>query len=359
MSTVETSGSESATSNPLGLRGIDFVEFASPDPEALHALFLGFGFSRVARHRERAADLYTQGEINFVLNREPRGAGARFAQVHGPSICSMGWRVRDAKRALELAKLRGATVVAEGDFQREGRPVGALRGIGDSLLYLVDDYGDAASWERRGFVALEKPDLVEPKGFVSIDHLTNNVEKGTMQRWASFYKDVFGFTEVRYFDIRGVKTGLTSYALRSPCGTFCIPINEGTEKKSQINEYLEEYRGPGIQHLAFLTHDLLASLRALEGAPFSFLDIDEDYYRTIFERVPNVTEDHAELQQRQVLIDGDEHGYLLQLFTKNLCGPIFIELIQRKNHLSFGEGNFGALFRSIERDQARRGYLES
>ena len=193
------------------------------------------------------------------------------------------------------------------------------------------------------------------KGFLVIDHLTNNVYKGTMKQWADFYKSVFGFTEVRYFDIRGVKTGLTSYALRSPCGTFCIPINEADEKKSQINEYLEEYNGPGVQHLAFSTDDLLASLDALAGSPVEFLDIDDDYYDEVFSRVPNVTEDHARIRAHQVLVDGDDKGYLLQIFTKNLVGPIFIELIQRHNHLSFGEGNFGALFRSIERDQAKRG----
>jgi 4-hydroxyphenylpyruvate dioxygenase len=205
----------------------------------------------------------------------------------------------------------------------------------------------------RQCLPLDAPELVAPKGFLAIDHLTNNVEKGTMQAWADFYKHVFGFTEVRYFDIRGVKTGLTSYALRSPDGSFCIPINEGSEEKSQIEEYLREYRGPGIQHLAFLTDDLLASLDAMAGSDGQMLDIDDAYYAEVFERVPNVTEDHGRIRQHQVLVD----GYLLQIFTKNLVGPIFIELIQRKNHLSFGEGNFGALFRSIERDQERRGAI--
>ncbi len=179
-----------------------------------------------------------------------------------------------------------------------------------------------------------------------------------MERWSRFYKDVFGFEEIRYFDIRGAKTGLTSYALRSPDGSFCIPINEADEAKSQINEYLDEYKGPGIQHLAFLTDDILASLRALEGTPIEFLDMDRDYYAAVFERVPNVAEDRFEIARRNVLVDGDAAGYLLQIFTKNLIGPIFIELIQRHNHLAFGEGNFGALFRSIERDQVKRGYLK-
>ena len=176
-----------------------------------------------------------------------------------------------------------------------------------------------------------------------------------MKQWADFYKNVFGFTEVRYFDIRGAKTGLTSYALRSPDGSFCIPINEADEAKSQINEYLDEYKGPGIQHLAFLTDDILASLKKLEGTPISMLDIDDEYYAGIYDRCPTVSEDRDEIRRRNVLVDGDADGYLLQIFTKNLVGPIFIELIQRENHQSFGEGNFSALFRSIERDQGRRG----
>jgi 4-hydroxyphenylpyruvate dioxygenase len=345
--------------NPTGLRGIEFVEFASREPERLHDLFLAFGFSRTMRHATRHVDLYEQNDIRFLLNREPRTAAARFADLHGPSISSMGWRFADPGAAARAALARGATITREGDYATGARPLDAVVGLGESLLYVVPECAAdrAGLYRDMGFVPLERPDLVEEKGFLAIDHLTNNVAQGTMQRWASFYKDVFGFTEVRYFDIRGVKTGLTSYALRSPDGSFCIPINEATEKKSQIAEYLEEYRGPGVQHLAFLTRDILASLAALEGSPIAFLDIDDDYYASVFDRVPGVTEDRAEIAKRNVLVDGDDAGYLLQIFTKNLIGPIFIELIQRKNHLSFGEGNFGALFRSIERDQMRRGYL--
>ena len=348
-----------ATDNPLGLEGIDFVEFASPEPQALHRTFLDFGFSRVARHVTRSVDLYVQNDIRFLLNCEPGSRGAGFARQHGPSIASMGWRVKDSSRAIEVAAQRGASVVLAGDLQRSsGAKVPAVSGVGDSLVYLVDPSADMRRWGSLGFVALERPDTAPPKGFLSIDHLTNNVEKGTMPRWKAFYETVFGFKEVRYFDIRGAKTGLTSFALRSPCGTFCIPINEADEAKSQINEFIDEYRGPGIQHLAFTTNDILASLRSLEGSRLSFLDIDDAYYRDVFARVPNVSEDHADIQARNVLVDGDADGYLLQIFTKPLCGPIFIELIQRKNHLSFGEGNFGALFRSIERDQARRGVFD-
>jgi 4-hydroxyphenylpyruvate dioxygenase len=343
-----------STNNPVGLRGIEYVEFASPNPDALHRLFLAFGFSRTMRHARKDVDLYVQNGIHFLLNRETRSFGAAFSEKHGPSLCSMGWRVDDATTAAEAAKQRGAAVTREGDYAIGGKPMPAVVGIGDSLIYLVDQGGDAL-YRAMGFVPLDRPDLVPDKGFLLVDHLTNNVYRGTMEKTARFYKDVFGFTEVRYFDIRGAKTGLTSYALRSPDGSFCIPINEADEAKSQINEYLEEYRGPGVQHLAFLTKDILSSLAKLEGTPISFLDIDADYYAGVFDRVPNVSEDRAEIQRRNVLVDGDQDGYLLQIFTKNLIGPIFVEIIQRENHLSFGEGNFGALFRSIERDQAKRG----
>ncbi|MBS2032472.1 MAG: 4-hydroxyphenylpyruvate dioxygenase [Deltaproteobacteria bacterium] len=342
--------------NPVGLRGIDFVEFASPEPEKLHNLFLAFGFSRTMRHATLAVDLYQQHDITFLLNRQPNGFAASFRAMHGPSICSMGWRVDNGGDAVGAAVSRGAQA-ANGEYARGDKKVPAIFGIGESLIYFVDGFQNPRRWEAMGFVAMESPDRVADKGFLAVDHLTNNVHKGTMERWSRFYKDVFGFTEVRYFDIRGVKTGLTSYALRSPDGSFCIPINEATERKSQINEYLDEYKGPGIQHLAFLTKDILASLKALDGTEIKFLDMDDEYYREVFQRVPQVTEDRAEIQKRQVLVDGDPEGYLLQIFTQNLVGPIFIELIQRKNHLAFGEGNFGALFRSIERDQMKRGVL--
>lgn len=344
--------------NPCGLDGLDFVEFVSPEPARLDALFKAFGFSKTMRHESKPVELYQQGDISFLINREPNSFAASFGKVHGPSICSMGWRAKDAVKARDVAVQRGGRARPEGDFLVDGKPQPAIFGIGDSLIYFVDTYGKTDSWTRRGFVKLEQPQLVPDKGFLALDHLTNNVEKGTMGTWASFYKSVFGFEEVRYFDIRGAKTGLTSFALRSPCGRFCIPINEADEKKSQINEYLEEYKGPGIQHLAFITADILKSLQKLEGSPIEMLDMDDAYYAEVFARVPNVTEDKAEIRKRNVLVDGDDAGYLLQIFTKNLVGPIFIELIQRKNHSSFGEGNFGALFRSIEREQQKRGVFD-
>ena len=349
---------EPTATNPCGLEGIDFVELAGPEPDRLHRLLLGFGFSRTMTHATRALDLYQQGAMTFLLHRDDQGFAARFAAEHGPCIPAMGWRVPDADASAQIAAARGGTIV-EGDLARGSEVVPAVEGIGGSLIYLIDGWRHPHRWERLGFIPHPRPVVVASKGFTAIDHLTNNVPRGTLGQWASFYQDVFGFTEVRYFDIRGARTGLTSYALRSPDGSFCIPINEGTETASQIDEYLRQYNGPGIQHLAFLTDDILASLRALDGTAIETLDIDGDYYASVFDRVPGVREDRAELRARNVLIDGDEHGYLLQIFTRTLIGPIFIEIIQRRNHRSFGEGNFGALFRSIERDQQRRGVLDA
>lgn len=333
-------------SNPLGLNGIEFVEFSSDQPENLRHIFADFGFSKTARHSSKSIEFYTQGEIKMLINSERGSFGDGFQKKHGPSISAMGWRFKDPLAAYREALARGAKACDNGDYK-----VPAIYGIGDSLIYFVE------AGQNLGFEKLQDPIMVPDKGFLLIDHLTNNVFKGTMQTWAKFYKEVFGFEEVRYFDIKGQKTGLTSYALRSPCGQFCIPINEADEAKSQINEYLNEYKGPGIQHLAFLTRDLISSIRKLQGTRIETLDIAPGYYEEAFGRVPRLKEDRRAIQDLSILVDGDEKGYLLQIFTKNLVGPIFIELIQRENHLSFGEGNFQALFDSIERDQMKRGVL--
>ena len=337
--------------NPLGIDGIACVEFSAPSAEGLGELgrlFKALGLSKRMRHATLEVDAYLDKDVRFLVNCEPRGFTADFARAHGPCISSMGWWVKDAQLAIEEAVRRGARRY-EGAGLFGDAP--AIYGIGDSLIYFLERPATGFSAQ---FIALDRPELVSSRGFHLIDHLTNNVEKGTMEQWTRFYMDVFGFTEVRTFDIRGKKTGLTSYALRSPCGQFCIPINEGSEEKSQIEEYLREYRGAGIQHLALLSSDLLGSLQGL-GVPT--LDIDDEYYRTVFDRVPGVREDHGAIEAAKVLVDGDADGYLLQIFTQNVIGPIFFEMIQRENHLSFGEGNFGALFRSIERDQERRGVI--
>ncbi|MCB9091365.1 MAG: 4-hydroxyphenylpyruvate dioxygenase [Halobacteriovoraceae bacterium] len=344
--------------NPTGLKGIEFVEFCSNEPTKLHNLFKAFGFSKLMTTAD-GVDYYKQNGINFLLNKTSLGHSADFKKVHGPSICSMGFRVEDANKAYQVATEKGAKPASEkSQYQYKGETIPAIYGIGDSLIYFIDQYNSESFYKDIGFQEAPDKEVIADKGFMAIDHLTNNVYKGTMEEWSKFYKNIFGFTEVRYFDIKGVKTGLVSYALQSPCESFCIPINEGTEAKSQINEYLEEYNGPGIQHLAFLTNDIVKSLSQLNRNEIETLDIDDQYYEEVFDRVPNVTEDHKELQKYNILVDGDKEGYLLQIFTKNVVGPIFIEIIQRKNHKSFGEGNFGALFRSIEKDQEKRGYLK-
>lgn len=345
--------------NQMGLCGIDFVEFTSKKPESLDALFVAFGFSKLSKNEKKDISYYKQNDIHFFLNTQKNSFADEFEKNHGASICSMGWRFENPLQSYELALAKGARA-AQGDYTyKNGKPVLAIYGIGDSLIYFVDQKISQNNYQDLNFINLEKPFLQKDKGFTVIDHLTNNVYNGTMQTWADFYKNIFGFSEVRYFDIRGAQTGLTSYALKSPCGSFCIPINEAKETKSQINEYLEEYKGAGIQHLAFLTNDILSSLASLENSNIKTLNIDNEYYGDIFKKFPKVTEDHELIKKYNVLVDGDDEGYLLQIFTKNIIGPIFIEIIQRKNHYSFGEGNFGALFRSIERDQMKRGYLNS
>ncbi len=345
------------TKNYCGLQGIEFIEFSSAKPTELHNLFLAFGFSRIMEHKEKKISLYRQNQITFLLNSEATSFGTDFYEQHGPCVSSMGWRVESADKALATAVERGAKESHEKDYRRKNESIPTILGIGDSNIYFIDNFDSKSLYEDLGFIPLENPDNVASLGFEFVDHLTNNVEQGTMEKWSNFYKDIFGFYEVRYFDIKGAKTGLTSYALRSPDGSFCIPINEGTEAKSQINEYLEEYKGPGVQHIALHSSDIIHSVASL-NEKVETLDIDDQYYGEVFDRVPNVVEDHKKLQDLQILIDGDDEGYLLQIFTKNVIGPIFFEIIQRKNHLAFGEGNFGALFRSIERDQEKRGYLK-
>ena len=347
------------SNNYIGLTGFDFIEFGSKsslDPAELVKLFKKLGFSKTRRNEELNIDYYEQGDIHFLLNRSENSFAAKFAESHGPSACATGWRVENAQKAFEVAVERGAKP-AEGELSVNGKKVPAVYGVGDSLIYFVEDAKAADRWEAWGFKKLDTPDMVESKGFALIDHLTNNVYAGELEPLSNFYKDVFGFTEVRHFDIEGEQTGLLSYALRSPCGSFCIPINEGKEEKSQINEYLREYKGQGIQHIAFLTPNIIKTMDKMQSEEFTTLDIDDEYYDSVFDKVPNVTEDHQKIRDYNLLVDGDDKGYLIQIFSENVVGPIFFEFIQRKNNQGFGEGNFGALFRAIERDQERRGVL--
>lgn len=342
--------------NPIGLQGIEFIQYTSTDPGYVDGVFKKLGCSKLMKQQERQLYYYRQNDIHFLLDHAETGFERAFAEQHGHSVCAMGWRVKDAQAAYQEALKRGAKPFEAGKCGKPALTLPCVYGIGDSLIYFIDNYNNRDYLAEQGFVSLESPELVEDKGFLFVDHLTNNVYKGTMAYWADFYKTIFGFTEVRYFDIKGAKTGLTSFALKSPCKRFSIPINEGNESKSQIEEYLRDYRGTGVQHIALATQDLLATLDKM-NKQLPTLDIDADYYEEAFQRVPNVTEDRNHIRRHQVLVDGDAEGYLLQIFTQNLLGPIFYEFIQRKNHDAFGEGNFTALFKSIERDQERRGVL--
>jgi len=342
--------------NPLNLRGIEFTEYATPDSDFMEKAFYGFGFSKTKKFKGRDIDYFNQHDIHFLLNKEQKGFSKEFAKSHGPAICSMGWRVENAEEAFIEALKRGAKSAEDAENKL---PYPAIYGIGDSLIYFIDVYGDKGSIYESDFIAHDTPVRVKDKGFKAVDHLTNNVYQGTMEKWANFYKDVFGFTEVRYFDIKGEKSALVSYALQSPCGNFSIPINEGKgTNNNQIDEYLDEYNGPGVQHLAFITDDLVGSLDQLDKSIIDTLNIVPEYYDDVFDRIPWVKEDKEKIKAHQILVDSQkENSYLLQIFTKNIFGPIFIEMIQRVDDKGFGEGNFTALFKSIELNQIERGVL--
>ena len=361
--------------NPMGTDGFEFVEYAAPDPKALGALFEQMGFSAIARHRHKDVTLYRQGEINFIINAEQDSFAQRFARQHGPSVCAIAIRVEDAavayRRALEL----GAW-----GFDNKNGPmelnIPAIKGVGDSLIYFVDRWrgkgaakgalpgsiGDISIYDV-DFVAIPGA-LPGPAGhgLTYIDHLTHNVHRGRMKEWAEFYENLFNFREVRYFDIEGKLTGLKSKAMTSPCGKIRIPINESSDDKSQIAEYLDQYHGEGIQHIALGSGDIYRSVQNLRASGIVFQDTIETYYELVNRRLPQHGENLDELRRLRILIDGHssatERELLLQIFTQTVIGPIFFEIIERKGNEGFGEGNFRALFESIELDQIKRGVLE-
>ena len=347
-----------AIDNPVGTDGFEFVEYTAPDPELLRTLFEKLGFPVTARHRSKNVTLHRQGDINFIINADPEGFGQRFARDHGPSACAMAFRVKDAAFALRRCVELGATPVETRVGPMELR-IPAIEGIGGSLIYLVDRYGDRTIYDV-DFVPVAGAESQSETGLTYIDHLTHNVARGNMNKWAGFYEKLFNFREVRYFDIEGKKSGLFSRAMTSPCGRIRIPINESQDDKSQIEEYLREYHGEGIQHIALGTDDIFSTVDALRAHGVQFQDTPETYYEGIDARVPGHREKIAEMQRRRILIDGNPQkgeGLLLQIFTQNVIGPIFFEIIQRKGNEGFGEGNFKALFESIELDQIRRGVL--
>ena len=358
-----------ASHNPIGTDGFEFVEYAAPDPAALGALFERMGFSAVARHRHKNVLLYKQGDVNFIVNAEPRSFAQNFARRHGPSVCAIAFRLRDAAKAYEALLERGAWGVESRTGPGELN-IPAIKGIGDSLIYLVDrypenDYGntiyDVDFKPLAGFEDFWRGQAAAPAGagLAYVDHLTHNVHRGRMSEWAEFYERLFNFREIRYFDIEGKLTGLKSKAMTSPCGKIRIPINESSDDRSQIQEYLEQYHGEGIQHIALGATDIYATVDALRERAVELLDTPDTYYELIEKRLPGQAEPVDELKKRKILIDGAPGGgLLLQIFTKTLIGPIFFEIIQRKGDEGFGEGNFKALFESMELDQIRRGALK-
>jgi 4-hydroxyphenylpyruvate dioxygenase len=356
--------------NPMGTDGFEFVEFAAPDPDAMGRLFGRLGFTAVARHRHKKVTLHRQGDVNFILNAEPDSFAQRFARLHGPSICAIAFRVRDAAQAYRRAVELGAW-----GYDSSGGPgelnIPAIKGIGDSMIYLVDRWrgkGGAAPGEI-GNIGIYDVDFepiagapAEPEGFglTHIDHLTHNVHRGRMAEWAGYYERLFNFREIRYFDLEGRVTGIKSRAMTSPCGKIRIPINEeGQETPGQIQEYLDRYHGEGVQHVAMGSSNLYRTVDLLAAAGVRLLDTPDTYYELVDRRIPGHGEPLAELRKRRILIDGEPGRLLLQIFSENQFGPIFFEFIERKGNEGFGEGNFKALFESMELDQIRRGVVKA
>jgi 4-hydroxyphenylpyruvate dioxygenase len=361
-----------AWDNPMGTAGFEFIEYAAPDPKAMGELFERMGFTAIAKHRHKNVLLYRQGGINFLINAEPDSFAQRFARLHGPSICAIAFRVKDAKFAHERAVSLGAWSYA-GTAGPGELNIPAIKGIGDSVIYFVDkwrgkngakegDLGNISFFDVdfEPLPGIAAADLNPPgHGLTYIDHLTHNVHRGRMQEWAEFYERLFNFREVRYFDIEGQATGVKSKAMTSPCGQIRIPINEeGNEKAGQISEYLDRYRGEGIQHIAMGSTNLYDTVDALQMAGVKLLQTSETYYELLGPRIPGHGEDLQALKARNILVDGTKDELLLQIFSENQLGPIFFEFIQRKGNEGFGEGNFKALFETMELDQMRRGALK-
>ena len=348
--------------NPMGLDGFEFVEFTAPEEGLLEPIFTRMGFTRVAEHRSKAVALWRQGNINFITNYEPRSHAYYYAREHGASACGMAFRVRDAKKAYALALANGAEPVVVETGPMELR-LPAIKGIGGATVYLIDRYAAGVSIYDIDFNWLDGVDR-NPAGFGfhTLDHLTHNVYRGRMQYWAKYYEKLFNFREIRYFDIKGEYTGLQSRAMTAPDGKIRIPLNEESTGGGQIEEYLMAYNGEGIQHIAFACDDILACWDKLKAAGMVFMPKPPaTYYQMLEERLPGHGEPVEELAARGILLDGSTDGVrprlLLQIFSANLLGPVFFEFIQRKADEGFGEGNFKALFESIERDQVARGVI--
>ena len=369
MNDTTAPAAQTGLANPLGLDGFEFIEFCAPHSGPLEAVFAAMGFSLVARHRSKQVHLWRQGEINFIINYEPRSPAAYFAAEHGPSVCGMGFRVSNARSAHKLAVERGAEPVEISAAAMELK-LAAVRGIGGALIYFVDRYASAANPHALSIYDVDFEYLPgvdrTPRGagLKLIDHLTHNVYHGRMAYWANYYERIFGFRQIRYFDIKGEYTGLTSKAMTAPDGKIRIPLNEeGKAGGGQIEEFLRSYNGEGIQHVAFFCDDLIASWDQLKNLGTRFMTQPPDtYYEMLEERLPGHAEPVPELRRRGILLDGStqqgDPRLLLQIFSQPAVGPVFFEFIQRKRDEGFGEGNFTALFESIERDQMRRGVIQ-
>jgi len=351
--------------NPLGLNGFEFVEFASPTPGVLEPVFEMLGFSAVAKHRSKNVTLYRQGDINFILNEEQNCYASYFAEEHGPCACGMAFRVKDSHHAYQYALEKGAQPIEIPTGPMELR-LPAIKGIGGAPLYLIDRFEKGKSIYDIDFDFFDNVDR-HPKGcgFTEIDHLTHNVYRGRMEFWGSFYENIFNFREIRYFDIKGEYTGLLSRAMTAPDGKIRIPLNEeASQGVGQIEEFLMEYNGEGIQHVALICDDLISCWDALKAKGIPFMTAPpETYYKMLDERLPGHGESPDKLQSRGILLDGStvdgDNRLLLQIFSEKMVGPVFFEFIQRKGDDGFGEGNFKALFESMERDQLSRGVIDT
>jgi 4-hydroxyphenylpyruvate dioxygenase len=340
--------------NPMGTDGFEFVEFSHVEPQKLVTLFTQLGFNKTGQHKTKKIQLWQQNDVNFLINEEP--AAMEFAKArNGGGACGMGFRVKDKNAALKRAQEKGAK-----PHPAPTLDIPAIEGIGGSGLYLVDTYGAKGSIYPQFFNMSGTPG--NGGGLTYLDHLTHNVRRGNMVKWAQFYEDLFNFREIRYFDIEGKLTGLKSKAMTSPCGKIRIPLNESSDDKSQIEEFLKRYNGEGIQHIAFGTNDIYTTVESLIKTGIDFQETKDTYYSRVDERVPGHGENMDRMKKLNILVDGAPtkgQGLLLQIFTKDAIGPIFYEIIQRKGNEGFGEGNFKALFQSLEDDQVRRGVLKA
>ena len=348
------------THNPAGTDGFEFLEFSTTQPEKLISQFKAMGFTPIAKHKFHDVTIYQQNNIRFILNNAPKSLALDFANKHGAAVCAMGFRVKNANEAYEHAlKNGGKAYTAENETNIYDIP--AIYGVGNSLIYFVDDTNNQPNYAKQ-FPELTSASIPNNNaGLTYLDHVTHNLYRGNMEVWADFYTNIFNFREIRYFDIEGKLTGLKSKAMTSPCGKIRIPLNESSDDKSQIEEFLKDFNGEGIQHIALGTNDIYQSVEKLHANGIDFLDTPDTYFDLIEKRLPQHGEPTDALKKLRILIDGttqNEKKLLLQIFTKNMLGPVFFEIIQRKGDEGFGEGNFRALFESIELDQINRGVLK-